>query len=73
MTLPQASPTRREPLVRVVDMRTVVFSVVLVLGTTAGHLELGRPLPCQRLCKQVLQHAAAQLPAPSTGTKLAAR
>jgi len=54
-------------------MRTVVFSVVLVLGTTAGHLELGRPLPCQRLCKQVLQHAAAQLPAPSTGTKLAAR
>ena len=55
-------------------MRTVVFSVVLVLGTTAGHLELGRPLPCHRLCKQVLQHAAAQVATPSTsGTKLAAR
>ena len=55
-------------------MRTVVFSVVLVLGTTAGHLELGRPLPCHRLCKQVLQRAAAHLPAPTTGgTKLAAR
>jgi hypothetical protein len=53
-------------------MRTVVFSVVLVLATTAGHLELGRPVVCHRVCDPPLKHAAAQL-AGSSGTKLAAR
>ena len=59
-------------MVRVVAMRTVVFSVVLVLATTAGHLELGRPVVCHRVCDPPLKHAAAQL-AGSSGTKLAAR
>jgi len=53
-------------------MRAVVFSFVLVLGTTAGHLELGRPVICHRVCDPPLKHAAAQV-AGSTGTKLAER
>ena len=55
-------------------MRTVVFSVVLVLGTTAGHLELGRPVVCHRICNAALKYAAAHAVASvSTDTKLAAR